>query len=230
MGRFISEDSYWGEDVNPLSLNLYTYCENDPINYIDPSRHLAITVGEREVGNAKYTGKSTTGNLRDVIEGLGGKVDYDGKTNTVTTRIGTKTVTYDLNKVKNGGTAKADDGTEFFRTTDGRVQVRIRETTQNAGAEVHYNKKDDTVYVPKKGGSKQSKSVLSDKEILDKYNVGNEYSKEFQKKVIEHHNKTGESPETLFKNIANPEVQGSNGINKGRPYVCISINRVILQI
>lgn len=31
LGRFISEDSYWGEDTNPLSLNLYTYCHNDPV-------------------------------------------------------------------------------------------------------------------------------------------------------------------------------------------------------
>lgn len=31
IGRFISEDSYWGEDTNPLSLNLYTYCYNDPV-------------------------------------------------------------------------------------------------------------------------------------------------------------------------------------------------------
>ncbi len=38
-GRFISEDSYWGEDTNPLSLNLYTYCYNDPIMYIDPTGH-----------------------------------------------------------------------------------------------------------------------------------------------------------------------------------------------
>jgi RHS repeat-associated protein len=30
-GRFISEDSYWGETDNPLSLNLYTYCANDPV-------------------------------------------------------------------------------------------------------------------------------------------------------------------------------------------------------
>ncbi|WP_053955207.1 RHS repeat-associated core domain-containing protein [Inediibacterium massiliense] len=39
IGRFISEDSYWGEDTNPLSLNLYTYCYNDPMNYIDPTGH-----------------------------------------------------------------------------------------------------------------------------------------------------------------------------------------------
>ena len=31
IGRFISEDSYWGEDSNPLSLNLYTYAYNNPV-------------------------------------------------------------------------------------------------------------------------------------------------------------------------------------------------------
>ncbi|HEX9060576.1 MAG TPA: RHS repeat-associated core domain-containing protein [Clostridia bacterium] len=39
VGRFITEDSYLGKDNDPLSLNLYTYCENDPINSIDPSGH-----------------------------------------------------------------------------------------------------------------------------------------------------------------------------------------------
>ncbi len=41
IGRFISEDSYWGEDINPLSLNLYTYAHNDPVQHIDPTGHLA---------------------------------------------------------------------------------------------------------------------------------------------------------------------------------------------
>ncbi len=44
LGRFTTEDSYWGEDDNPLSLNLYTYCMNDPIQYVDPSGHVLMYV------------------------------------------------------------------------------------------------------------------------------------------------------------------------------------------
>lgn len=42
IGRFITEDSYLGKDNDPLSLNLYTYCHNDGVNYIDPSGHAFI--------------------------------------------------------------------------------------------------------------------------------------------------------------------------------------------
>ncbi len=34
-GRFISRDSYTGKNEDPLSLNLYTYCNNNPIIYAD---------------------------------------------------------------------------------------------------------------------------------------------------------------------------------------------------
>gem|GEM_PF-2555409 len=37
MGRFINEDTYRGQIDNPLSLNLYTYCYNNPIIYTDRS-------------------------------------------------------------------------------------------------------------------------------------------------------------------------------------------------
>ena len=53
VGRFISEDSYFGEDENPLSLNRYTYCHNDPIQFVDPSGHSEsidkfLSVGDQE--------------------------------------------------------------------------------------------------------------------------------------------------------------------------------------
>ncbi|WP_081595128.1 RHS repeat-associated core domain-containing protein [Paenibacillus sp. PAMC 26794] len=35
--RFINEDTVEGELTNPLSLNLYTYVENNPLIYIDSS-------------------------------------------------------------------------------------------------------------------------------------------------------------------------------------------------
>lgn len=41
MGRFITADSYTVNEKDPLSLNLYTYCHNDPVNRWDPSGHQA---------------------------------------------------------------------------------------------------------------------------------------------------------------------------------------------
>nr|WP_269745645.1 RHS repeat-associated core domain-containing protein [Brevibacillus borstelensis] len=39
VGRFISEDTYKGQVDNPLSLNRYTYVENNPLRYKDPTGH-----------------------------------------------------------------------------------------------------------------------------------------------------------------------------------------------
>ncbi len=37
--RFLQEDTYRGDPNDPLSLNLYTYCHNEPIMYTDPDGH-----------------------------------------------------------------------------------------------------------------------------------------------------------------------------------------------
>ncbi len=42
--RFLQADTYLGATNDPLSLNLYTYCLNNPHKYVDPSGHFAITV------------------------------------------------------------------------------------------------------------------------------------------------------------------------------------------
>ena len=64
-GRFISEDSVWGKDNDPLSLNLYTYCYNNPINALDPTGHEASPLSWKVLNNVwdgiksgtKYVGK-----------------------------------------------------------------------------------------------------------------------------------------------------------------------------
>ena len=39
IARFLSEDTYTGDPNDPLSLNLYSYCYNNPIAYTDPTGH-----------------------------------------------------------------------------------------------------------------------------------------------------------------------------------------------
>lgn len=42
LARFLQEDTYRGTADDPLSLNLYSYCNNDPIRYYDPTGHAAV--------------------------------------------------------------------------------------------------------------------------------------------------------------------------------------------
>lgn len=41
LGRFINEDTVEGQIDNPLSLNLYSYCYNNPLIFIDPTGNTA---------------------------------------------------------------------------------------------------------------------------------------------------------------------------------------------
>lgn len=43
MGRFINEDPFEGRYDDLLNLNLYAYCSNNPVMFIDPSGNIAIT-------------------------------------------------------------------------------------------------------------------------------------------------------------------------------------------
>lgn len=42
IARFLQEDTYRGDTKDPLSLNLYTYCTNNPILLIDPSGNIYV--------------------------------------------------------------------------------------------------------------------------------------------------------------------------------------------
>jgi RHS repeat-associated protein len=44
-GRFLTEDTYRGETDDPDTWHLYAYCNNDPVNYVDPSGHKKTLIG-----------------------------------------------------------------------------------------------------------------------------------------------------------------------------------------
>ncbi|MDF2545537.1 MAG: repeat protein [Anaerosolibacter sp.] len=85
VGRFISEDSYKGQITNPQSLNLYVYCTNNPLIYIDPSGNMGV----RQVDDLL---KGMASGLADNIKGM---VDIWGTANTLVT-IARQLITGDM--------------------------------------------------------------------------------------------------------------------------------------
>ncbi len=56
--RFIQEDTYTGKRNDALSLNLYTYCHNEPLMYSDPTGHREVE--GIEIGDHPRKRKSST--------------------------------------------------------------------------------------------------------------------------------------------------------------------------
>jgi len=63
IGRFISEDTVEGDNKNPLSLNLYTYVQNNPNKYVDPSGNIPVLIA--------LLGKVIVNYAIDVMIGVG---------------------------------------------------------------------------------------------------------------------------------------------------------------
>ena len=51
--RFIQQDSYSGNILDPLSLNLYTYAQNNPISYYDPTGHSIKSLFKKAANTVK---------------------------------------------------------------------------------------------------------------------------------------------------------------------------------
>jgi len=86
LARFLQEDSFRGRMNDPLSLNLYTYCHNNPIKYWDPTGFDLVP-------------------LRENVEAAGGTVTYDDKTGDAKFNVGNYTVTVN---VKDAGVTMLD--------------------------------------------------------------------------------------------------------------------------
>ncbi|MBE6049739.1 MAG: hypothetical protein E7214_03520, partial [Clostridium sp.] len=66
LGRFIQQDTYRGEATDPLSLNLYTYCLNNPMIYDDQNGHWGSWISN--AWNAiKSVGRKVINTVRNVV-------------------------------------------------------------------------------------------------------------------------------------------------------------------
>lgn len=117
--------------------------------YLDPTGHAAanVTVGNVTVGNAQVNNGVTTGNLRDIVSGLGGTVES-------TASSGIYTIS-----MPNGATATVDTNNSVLKDMNGNVigdftivngssQVSVRQMAQLAGVEstINFHKDSNGVH------------------------------------------------------------------------------------
>lgn len=95
--RFLSEDTYAGNTIDPLSLNLYTYCQNEPIMYIDPTGHntLPATV---DINGFNFGGTYIDGTtyvwVRDIAGAIGASVNYNSSNGIASVDVGSTHLEY----------------------------------------------------------------------------------------------------------------------------------------
>jgi len=122
IGRFITEDSYRGKDNDPLSLNLYTYCENDPVNYFDYNGHWKKEIHyDKTLSWAENAGFSSA--YAKIIAEADNNVDSDPKTQPLS--ISNSNLSWHFNRNSKG---KEDSRQEHFEQN----YKRAVETWNNA--------------------------------------------------------------------------------------------------
>ena len=65
VARFLQEDTYLGDAGDPLSLNLYTYCVNNPLIYWDPTGRVPANV---QIGDYAFSTGDVTNGITTVTE------------------------------------------------------------------------------------------------------------------------------------------------------------------
>ncbi|WP_273327439.1 C39 family peptidase [Vallitalea guaymasensis] len=139
----------YGKQINGV-INAYEYAErelNKMLMVLEPPskkekndndiKPADVTVGDVKIGNTMVSNGITTGNLIDIVKGLGGTVSWDETSKTTTVIINGKTTSYNLNNIKDG-IGYASDGSTFT-VKDGHIQVGIREISEKAGANVKWS-------------------------------------------------------------------------------------------
>ena len=80
-GRFITEDTYLGNDKLSVSLNRYTYCDNNPVMYIDSNGNTAtvaqFALGAIKEGTRETAKKKAKDSIRSLVTGQDNNASSD---------------------------------------------------------------------------------------------------------------------------------------------------------
>lgn len=104
--RFLQEDTYKGDPNDPLSLNLYTYCQNNPIMFYDPIGH-------------------DLWKLDTLVKATKGTIKIDNKKDTVTVTINGKKKVYDQDDLYYYNGSYIIDDRQFKQDLHYNIKVKI---------------------------------------------------------------------------------------------------------
>lgn len=71
IARFMQEDTYQGQPNDPLSLNLYAYCNNNPLIYYDPDGHVVTAWDKKNLNRAQQAALGIQTRLYDTAKAKG---------------------------------------------------------------------------------------------------------------------------------------------------------------
>jgi RHS repeat-associated protein len=110
IARFMTEDTYRGQMGDPLSLNLYSYCANNPIMYWDPTGHVFTEWDNENVADPQ--------DRKDIMDATKEWAEAHAKSDKEGEREAHEKAEAARNKYRGGKYEGSDDGTTYEKDDD----------------------------------------------------------------------------------------------------------------
>lgn len=207
-GRFISEDTYEGDVKDPLSLNWYTYCEDDPVNGVDPSGHIPTAKEAAAMASHMY------GVVKRKDKTLGGWVVKDIITNDESLKMAVYSRVKRDGKIEyalvNKGTSTFGDWINDFQQPVG-CSDDMKDSIAQAKAFVKNHKSNEITFVGhSKGGAEAAANAVATNKnciifnpatvYLSEYNLSDDkYSAKMTAYIVK-----GEILNMIFNSVSTP--------------------------
>ena len=147
-GTFLTEDSYPGEETDPLSQNRYSYVQNNPVNYTDPSGHFwnSIKKGwnyvKKTASNAWNGVKRVASNTWNGVKSVASKAwnvtksAFNHATNWVRTQVNRASnwVGRQWNKVQTAYNSASDYVQHQYQLVAAQIEAKRQQVIQSAYA------------------------------------------------------------------------------------------------